>query len=77
MHTKMCCGGLLRQGKTYTLCAGKSPLRPELSLLPTHQPEFSTVSPVDPSSSKMRSPFVKLKNEDPSPAKGVNTPQLF
>lgn len=62
-------GGLLRVGRTYTVSAGKSPFSPVLSQRPTHHPEFCTVSPVLPSSSRIRSPRWKLRNEDPSPVK--------
>ena len=65
----MSSGGLFKQGKTYTASAGKSPLSSVRSFVPAHQPEFKTVSPVFSSSSKIRSPREKSKNDDPSPEK--------
>ena len=65
--TRMSSGGLFKQGKTYTASAGKSPLSSVRSFVPAHQPEFKTVSPVFSSSSKIRSPREKSKNDDPSP----------
>ena len=52
------------------MSAGKSPRSPVRSQVPLHQPEVSTVSPVLASSSRMRSPFCRLRNsdEDVSPA---------
>ena len=67
--TRMSSGGLFKQGKTYTASAGKSPLSSVRSFVPAHQPEFKTVSPVFSSSSKIRSPREKSKNDDPSPEK--------
>ena len=61
-------GGLVRHGRTYTASAGKSPLWSVLSQVPTHQPEFCTVSPVLESSSVIRSPLTNVRKEDPSPA---------
>ena len=66
----MSSGGRLRQGKTYTASAGKSPRSSVRSQVPVHQPEVKTASPEVSSSNKMRSPRTKFKNVDePSPEK--------
>ena len=46
------------------MSAGKSPRSPVRSQVPLHQPEVSTVSPVLASSSRIRSPFCRLRNSD-------------
>ena len=57
--------------------AGKSPLWSVLSQVPTHQPEFKTVSPVLESLRVIRSPLTKVRKEDPSPAKAKSVVELF
>ena len=70
----MSSGGRLRQGKTYTASAGKSPRSSVRSQVPVHQPEVKTASPEVSSSNKMRSPRTKFKNVDePSPEKKNNS----
>ena len=59
--------GLAMVGSTYTHSAGKSPFFPVRSQVPKHQPEFITVSPVS-FSRMMRSPFLKLRNDELSAA---------
>ena len=66
-RARMSDGGLVRQGRTYTASAGKSPRSSVLSQSPTHQPEFWTVSPVLASSRMIRSPLENVRNDDPSP----------
>ena len=64
--TRMSSGGRLRQGKTYTASAGKSPLSSFRSQVPVHHPEVKTASPEVSSSNKIRSPLTKFKNvEEP------------
>lgn len=60
-------GGLVNDGNTYTVSAGKSPFSPVLSHRPTHQPELMTVSPELSSSKIIRSPFRNERNDEPSP----------
>ena len=64
--TRMSSGGRLRQGKTYTASAGKSPLSSFRSQVPVHHPEVKTASPDVSSSNKIRSPLTKFKKvEEP------------
>lgn len=64
--TKISGGGLVIVGRTQTHSAGKSPRRLVREHSPYDQPEFMTASPFS-CSKIIRSPFLKLRNEEPSP----------